>query len=526
MMSFFSSFIRRGRWSFGGLPYFVILIIVGGLAIHLAASPFSGLSRNESYVVVMARHFSLSYVDHPPLTMWLVSIIKWLTGSEAGVIVRLPSMLLFCGTTWLIYRIGETLFNSEAGVYGVLALNLSPLFFLFIGEFAVTDGPMLFFVVLSNYLLLQALFNPSGKAWLYWLGTGFFTGVAMLAKYTAVFVPFGVGLFLLTQPAYRRWLWHPAPYLALLVCAIVFSPVIIWNIQHDWISLSFQGNRALPQGGLKFGQALAYLGLMALYTLPWIWLALIAVLVSGLLNGPKDVSRWFLCCLSIGPILFFPLVRLAAGSEDKGYHWAAPGLIMLFPLLGATIQSWMPEHAAQIRRTAIASATILLIVLAVFISNSMTGWVRWLHPRFAQHDPLVTDFMDWNDLEVALRQRGLFSPKIFLIGSNWQDCVKSDYALGGKIPVLCLANQPLQFPYFQNQKDFFSQDAVIISRYWTLTDMQNTFGRYFSSIEPLESVMLGQFGMPVLRLNLFYGRNFHAVFPWPYGQTSMSRSSQ
>jgi len=410
-MNYSAFLVRNGRWPFASLPYPVMLIIVGGLAIHLAVSPFSGLTYNESYVVVMARHFSLSYVDHPPLTMWLVSIIRWLTGSEAGVIVRLPSMLLFCGTTWLIYRIGETLFNSEAGVYGTLALNLSPLFFLFIGEFAVTDGPMLFFVVLSNYLLLQALFNPSNKMWLYWLGAGFFAGVAMLAKYNAVFVPFGAGLFLLTQPAYRRWLWHPAPYLALFICAIVFSPVIIWNVQHDWISLTFQGHRALPEGGLKIDRLLAYVGLTALYTLPWIWLALIAVLISGLLNGPKDVPRWFLCCLSIGPIVFFTLVRFAANPDDKGYHWAAPGLIMLFPLLGATIQSWMPRHAAQIRRSAIASALILIIILAVFVSNSFTGWVRWLHPHFAEHDPLITDFVDWNDLEVALRQRGLYSPQ-------------------------------------------------------------------------------------------------------------------
>ena len=44
---------------------------------------------------------------------------------------------------------------------------------------------------------------------------------------------------------WRTRLKTMGPYLALALGLFVFSPVLIWNSQHDWVSFRFQGGRAL-----------------------------------------------------------------------------------------------------------------------------------------------------------------------------------------------------------------------------------------------------------------------------------------
>ena len=49
-----------------------------------------------------------------------------------------------------------------------------------------------------------------------------------------------------------RWLRSPYPYLAALIAIAVFSPVLIWNAQHDWASFRFQGVRATANYGISW----------------------------------------------------------------------------------------------------------------------------------------------------------------------------------------------------------------------------------------------------------------------------------
>src|SRR5260370_6286797 len=84
---------------------------------------------------------------------------------------------------------------------------------------------------------------PADRRLLRWAAAGFCIGLAMLSKYSAVLVAGGAGLFALSKPEYRRWFLTPGPYLALAVAVVVFSPVVVWNWQHHWISFGFQGGR-------------------------------------------------------------------------------------------------------------------------------------------------------------------------------------------------------------------------------------------------------------------------------------------
>ena len=69
-------------------------------------------------------------------------------------------------------------------------------------------------------------------------------GAALLSKYTALFFGPVILIWLLAVPELRRWLKSPWPYLGGLVALAIFSPVLIWNADHHWVSFAKQFGRA------------------------------------------------------------------------------------------------------------------------------------------------------------------------------------------------------------------------------------------------------------------------------------------
>ncbi|HEY3425702.1 MAG TPA: glycosyltransferase family 39 protein, partial [Negativicutes bacterium] len=100
------------------LAVMLIILISSLLRVILAAS--IGLGVDESYVVSIARMLSLSYFDHPPLHFWIIWLTTHLANTEMGLVLRVPFILLFAATTWMMYRLGARLFSEGAGVYAAL----------------------------------------------------------------------------------------------------------------------------------------------------------------------------------------------------------------------------------------------------------------------------------------------------------------------------------------------------------------------------------------------------------------------
>jgi 4-amino-4-deoxy-L-arabinose transferase-like glycosyltransferase len=170
------------------------------------------------------------------------------------------------------------------------------------------DGPLTAALLAAVACLLRALPAHGRAAWDWWLATGICAGLALSSKYSAALTIFGALLFLLTEPASRRWLLRPQPYMAGLVALILFLPALIWNARHGWVSFVFQSGRA---GGhfYPFGPLAAFGG-AAVYFLPWIWLPLLLCGFDVLRRGRADPNRWLLLCLAAPPIVLFTVVSL------------------------------------------------------------------------------------------------------------------------------------------------------------------------------------------------------------------------
>ena len=381
--------LARGRLAPG---HAVAVVVVTSLVLRAGLAAITGFSFDESYDVVAARTVALGYFDHPPLAMWLIASAVWIFGSEANLVVRLPTLLLFAGTTFFVYRLTRLLFTPAAAVVAVLALNLSPMFGVFAGTIAVTDGPLLFGLSAAAYCLGEALFGGDERLtrrWWLFAGMGF--GFAALAKYSAVLAIPGVLLFLLSARDHRRWLLRPDPYLAAGAALFILSPSLLWNFRHDWTSVAFQANRASFGGGIHPIRLLEYLGFVALFILPTIWAGSALALFDGLRRGSADPHRWFLSCLAIVPIVFFAAIWLVGDRARLagGYHWAAPGYLFAFPLLGAALAG-LPRPTLARRMIGISAAVVAALYLG-FVSDVLFGWMSVLAPQFRDRDPLVAD---------------------------------------------------------------------------------------------------------------------------------------
>src|SRR5258705_1771092 len=111
----------------------------------------------------------------------------------------------------------------------------------------------------------------------WWLAAGVFAGLALLSKFTVVMLLPAVAAFMLVPDWRKRWLTSPYPWLAALVALLVFSPVLIWNYQHDFASFRFQFVRAVATHPFSFRTVGEFFGLQ----LGLVGFVLLPVVLSG-----------------------------------------------------------------------------------------------------------------------------------------------------------------------------------------------------------------------------------------------------
>src|SRR6266480_1496403 len=107
-------------------PGGVAVLILATLLARLLFAAALGLGIDESYMVAAGRKLQLSYFDHPPLAWWMAWAAAHLAGSESAIVVRLPFIVLFAVTTWLMYRVTAALFGPSAGLWAAVLLNMVP----------------------------------------------------------------------------------------------------------------------------------------------------------------------------------------------------------------------------------------------------------------------------------------------------------------------------------------------------------------------------------------------------------------
>ncbi len=216
------------------------LAILGLVVLRLVAAAWTPLTFDEAYYWMWSKHLAGGYYDHPPGVAVVIRLGTMIAGdTELGV--RLVSILLALPMSWAVYRTAAILFGGRR-VAATATILLNVTLMAAVGTLIVTpDSPLL---VASSFVLffLAKVLETGRGAW--WLAVGAAVGAALLSKYTSLFFGPAILVWLVSVPKLRRWLISPWPYLGGLVALAVFSPVILWNADHHWVSFIKQIGRA------------------------------------------------------------------------------------------------------------------------------------------------------------------------------------------------------------------------------------------------------------------------------------------
>jgi dolichol-phosphate mannosyltransferase len=212
------------------------------LALRLVYQGSVELLPEETYYWNYSRHLDIGYLDHPPMVAWLIRAGTAVFGqSQFGV----RAGALCCGviTSVYVFRLTRNLFDEAAALAALVLAQVLPYFF-FSGLLMTPDAPLAAAWAASLYYLERALVAGRSEAW--WRA-GLSLGIGAISKYSiGLLAPVILAFTLWDRPS-RRWWRRWEPYVAALLALAIFSPVIIWNAQHEWASFAFQTSRRLAE---------------------------------------------------------------------------------------------------------------------------------------------------------------------------------------------------------------------------------------------------------------------------------------
>jgi dolichol-phosphate mannosyltransferase len=291
---------------------------------------------DEAYYWNYAQHMELSFYDHPPMVAWLIWLGTAIFGdTEFGV--RIGAFICGLITMGYLYALARNLYDKSTGMRAVLLLAILPFYFS-TGMVMTTDAPLVAAWAATLYYMERALIADQRSAW---LGMGIAFGLGILSKYTLGLLGPAALLFVILDPASRRWLRRPQPYLAAALALLMFSPVIIWNMDNNWASIMFQSNRVKGGSEDQFAAHLLFLHLMVLLT-P---VGLLAAIMAVWPRTERDSStyarrrRLFVRVFAGVPLAVFFVLSI---SESQRFHWTGPAWLALLPTM-----AWLMGQAGD-----------------------------------------------------------------------------------------------------------------------------------------------------------------------------------
>lgn len=320
------------------LSFFIAAMV----ALRLFYLGLPELMEQEAYYWNYSQHLDLSYLDHPPM----VALMIWLGTSLFGISefgVRIGAFLCWFATAYFCYRLTLRIFDRQAALGAVLLLAVLPLYFG-VGFLMTPDAPLHAAWSALLYFAYRGMLENDSAAW---IGFGISLGFGLLSKYTIVLLGPAFLLFMLVDRNARRWFLRPGPYIALALALLLFSPVLIWNMQHEWASFLFQSAKRISSEPVISTHHL--IGHIALILTP---AGLIGAVFFFLFGGrifrsaqPADDSnlvqaatRKFLL-LFLSSILPFALFLMISFSREVKLNWTSPIWLALIPFLGCTVTS-------------------------------------------------------------------------------------------------------------------------------------------------------------------------------------------
>jgi 4-amino-4-deoxy-L-arabinose transferase-like glycosyltransferase len=389
----------------------VWIFIIALTAVRLSILSTTDLEFDEAHYWMWSERLAPAYFSKGPAIAFVIRASTAIFGSnEFGV--RFYSPLFAAGTSVLLFYFARRLFNATAGLWAVIALNVTPIFN--IGAFVMTiDALSIFFWLAAMFTFWLAVEKSPNFSW-YWPLTGLLVGLGFLSKYTNALELVSIVLVLALAPRLRQEFKRPGLYSLLGVFAVCTVPPILWNQQHAWITLVHLRSRGSLEHGFGFhpAEVLSFLGQHFLAYSPFLFLALAWGVIASWRRANQHFKVLFLMWFGLPVFLFYLLLSL---NKAAAPNW--DGLALLgFGLLA--VHFWWEKLEASVTLR-LGAVVAIMVGLTMSVVALDTDVLRVAGYQFKRSDP--SDRMrGWKSATGALEKMRndlemKFGEKLFLI---------------------------------------------------------------------------------------------------------------
>ena len=439
-------------------------------AVRLSIAAVAPLFPDETYFWDWSRHLAPGYFDHPPLIAWLIRAGTFLLG-DSVLGVRLGPVAAGVIGTVLVVATARRLAGDRAALVAAVVFAVMPLSAAGL-VLATPDAGLFACIAAVVYCVTRALDcqvgSRSSLAW--WSLAGLAQGLALCTKYTAVLVPAGLTVALLSRVEWRSRLREPGPYIGILVAIAVFLPVFVWNARHGWLSFTFQLQHGLSgSGGSILRHESEFIGSQLGLVSP----ILFAMMVVALWNpgGSDGTTASPLRLLSPVAWLVLGFFMFSATRRRPEANWPAVAYVPATLALVAHARSrrWDRWLNAGI---AVAGTMTLVTYVNTFVP---------ILPISARRDP-VARASGWDDLA---REVQAVTSSRFIAGNRYQEASELAFYLPGQPRTFSL-----NLGSRSNQYDFWPSFADRAARGDTLILVTDDLG---SGVDPVVSALTPHF---------------------------------
>jgi membrane-associated phospholipid phosphatase len=221
------------------LGYLLILVALFARWIYLR-SGLLDLSGDEAYQWTWSKHIALSYYSKP-FGIALLQKLGTSIGGDTEFGVRFCSPLLAALLSFIVLRFLAREAGARIAFFALVATLAVPL--LCVGSVLMTIDPPLVLCWMWATIAGWRAVQPEATT-RNWLIVGLAIGLGFLCKYTAALQIVCWMIFFALSPSARVQLKKSGPWLALGVVALCTLPVLIWNAQNGWVTVSHVAGNA------------------------------------------------------------------------------------------------------------------------------------------------------------------------------------------------------------------------------------------------------------------------------------------
>jgi len=502
------------------------LLLAVSLLARCVIAALTELGNDEVYYWTYAAFPDWSHFDHPPMVGWIIQLFTFNLHWDSAFALRLPALVLGTFNTWMMYRLGVLLKNPRTGWYAALLHTGSLYATILAGTFILPDTPLGTFYLLSLFFMFKACgLGPKqerkGPEPVMFIPAGIFTGLAMLSKYTGIFLWAGTFLFVLF---YRRSIFKNLYFwLGILVSVMLFLPVVIWNLTQDYSSFAFHSERISFFGeGIKpFLLGREIIGGF-LYNNPVNYILIIwAILVVRPFTAGLKRMILLQSVPLIATFIFFSLFR------ETLPHWSAPAFYPLI-LLAAAV-----ADVRSLGRVVYGSVVFLLIVVFGGVLEIKTGIIP-LTPAVSKDEPhsadpykelgrkdFTLDMYGWKQLgdhfaEVSRQQEALYlqtggkqgmPQKSAILAHRWFPAAHLDYYVARPAGTVVKTTGPVERTHKYRQITKLRGGIAPGEKLYYIESSR--FPEQISNSVPLDTFFVHRCGKPVIRY-VIHTLEFHS----------------